>query len=97
MKLIVVFLYSFLYRDHFAEGYRLYELKRFEEALAAYDMGIKHNPTDSVAYNNKGACLDELNRLNEALASYDMALIHNPNYELAINNRKDLLEKLKSK
>jgi len=87
----------FLCRDHFAEGLRLYDLNRHEEALASYDMAIKHNPTYSAAYNNRGACLEKLNRLDEALAAYDMAIKHNPKYSVAINNRKILLEKLKSK
>ncbi len=72
-------------------------LNRHEEAIAAYDMAIKHDPTDSYAYNNRGLCLDDLNRLDEALASFDMAIKHNPNHSIAINNRKLLLEKLKSK
>ena len=87
----------FLYRDHFAEGLRLQNLNRYEEALASYDMAIKHDPTDSDVYNNRGVCLKQLNRLDETLASFDMALKHNPNHEKAINNRKLLLEKLKSK
>jgi Flp pilus assembly protein TadD len=70
---------------------------RFEEGLASFDMAIKHNPTNSYAYNNKGACLEKLNRFDEALASFDMALKHKPNYSLAKNNRKLLLKKLKSK
>jgi len=60
-------------------------------------MAIKHNSTNSEAYNGRGVCLSDLNRLDEALAAYDMALIHNPNNETAINNRKILLEKLESK
>jgi len=62
-----------------------------------FKMAIKHNPTNSLAFNNRGTCLFNLNRLDEALASFDMALKHNPNNSLAINNRKILLEKLKSK
>jgi Flp pilus assembly protein TadD len=60
-------------------------------------MAIKHDPTDSDAFNGKGACLEKLNRLVEALAFYDMAIKHNPNNETAKNNRKLLLKKLKSK
>ncbi len=60
-------------------------------------MAIKHDPTYSYAYYNRGDCLERLNRLEEALAVNDMALKHNPNHSLAIKNRKILLEKLKSK
>ena len=60
-------------------------------------MAIKHNPTHSRAYNNRGLCLIYLNRREEALVAYDMAIKHNPNNEDAINYRKDLLKKLESK
>ena len=53
-------------------------LNRHEEALAAYDMAIKHNPTYSAAYNNRGVCLYYLNRHEEAIASFDMTIKHNP-------------------
>ena len=72
-------------------------LNRLDEAIASCDMAIKHDPTESEAYNSKGACLSDLNRLKEALASYDMAIKHNPNNVQAINNRKLILEQLKSK
>jgi tetratricopeptide (TPR) repeat protein len=66
-KKIKRFFYSlfFLQRDHFAEGLRLKKLNRLEEALASFDKAIKHNPTNSNAYNNRGICLYDLNRLHE--------------------------------
>ena len=94
---ITIVVFILLFRDHFAEGNRLYKLNRFEDAIVSYDMAIKHNPTYSAAYLNRGICLTKLNRLDEALASCDMVIKHDPNNEYAINNRKDLLEKLKSK
>jgi Flp pilus assembly protein TadD len=60
-------------------------------------MALKHNPTNTKAYNNKGVCLERLNRLDEALAAYDMVIKHDPTNEPIINNRKLVLEKLKSK
>jgi tetratricopeptide (TPR) repeat protein len=95
--LFIYYSFILLFRDHFAEGYRLQNLNRLEEALSSFDMAIKHNPTNSEAYNNRGNCLYNLNRLDEALASYDMVIKHNPNNVNAINNRKLLLEKLESK
>jgi tetratricopeptide (TPR) repeat protein len=50
-------------------------------------MAIKHDPTNSNAYNNRGNCLYHLNRKEEALVSYDMAIKHNPTYSYAYNNR----------
>ncbi len=41
-------------------------------------MAIKHDPTYSEAYFERGVCLCKLNRLEEALASFSMAIKHNP-------------------
>jgi tetratricopeptide (TPR) repeat protein len=81
VKLQLLFLlYSFIQRDHFAEGKRLYELNRFEEGLASFDMAIKHDPTNLNAFTGRGVCLHVLKRLDEALASYDMAIKQDPTF-----------------
>ncbi len=41
-------------------------------------MAIKHDPTYSRAYYERGVCLSGLKRLEEALASFSMAIKHNP-------------------
>ncbi len=41
-------------------------------------MAIKHKPTYSDAYYNRGICLNALNRQDEAIASYDSAIKYNP-------------------
>ena len=64
---------------HFNKGNCLKKLNRLEEALVAYDMTIKYNPTDSYANYLKGTCLKELDRLDEAKTCYDLALKHYPN------------------
>jgi tetratricopeptide (TPR) repeat protein len=56
----------------------LNKLNRLDEALVSYNMAIKHNPTDSQAYYNRGVCLDIQNRLDEKIVSYDKAIQYNP-------------------
>ena len=89
-----MFFFIFLYRDHFAEGNRLQNLNRHEEALAAYDMAIKLNPTYSEAYYNRGECLRGLYRFEEAVVSFDMAIKHNPTNSFAYNSRRNYLTNL---
>jgi hypothetical protein len=60
MKLQLFLLYSFMYRDHFAEGLRLFDLNRFEEAIFSFDMAIKHDPNNSLAKNNRKLLLEKL-------------------------------------
>jgi serine/threonine protein kinase len=44
------------------EGDALFELKRYGEALTAYDQAIRLDPNLAMAYNNKGNVLDGLER-----------------------------------
>jgi tetratricopeptide (TPR) repeat protein len=53
-------------------------------------MAIKHNPTFSEAYYNRGNCLRRLNRHDEALASFNMAIEPDPNNVNAINSLSNL-------
>ena len=76
------------------KGVALYGLKRYEEAIAAFDQALHLNPNDANAYCNKGYALAELKRYEEAIAAYDQALRLNPNYAAAYNNKGYALNRL---
>ena len=59
----------------------------FDGAINAYDVVLRLNPNDVVAYNNRGVSKDKIGRPSDAIADYDMALSLNPNYAEAYNNR----------
>src|SRR5438270_13615849 len=46
-------------KDWLNEGIALYNLKRYQEALAAYEQAIRLDPNYALAYNNKGEVLRE--------------------------------------
>jgi serine/threonine protein kinase len=48
------------------KGRALRELKRYEEALSAYEQAIRLDPNDANAYYGKGSALNRLKRYNEA-------------------------------
>ena len=73
------------------EGNRLYELKRYKEALESYNQSIRLDPNNAVAYFNRGVCLSDLNKKQEAIESYIEAIRLKPDYTKAINNLKLLL------
>ena len=50
-----------------------YVLKRYEEALAAYEQVLRLDPNNALAYNNKGYVLNKLNRKEEAQQAYEKA------------------------
>ncbi len=76
------------------EGNALYGLKRYEQALAAYEQALHLDPNSAVAYNNKGNALGELKRYEEALATFKRALRLDPNYALAYYNKGLTLQAL---
>ncbi len=69
------------------KGMVLYELRRFEEALACYDRGLEISPRDSALWKNKGVVLSSLGRLEEALACYDRALEISPQDSVLWGNK----------
>jgi len=56
------------------KGYMLSNLKRYEEALAAYEQTSRLDPNYALAYYNKGNTLSDLKRYEEALAAYEQAI-----------------------
>ena len=55
------------------EGNSLYELKRYKEAITAYEQAIRLDPNDAWAYNNKGLALEQLGKKREAQQAYTRA------------------------
>src|SRR5260221_36398 len=77
------------------EGNVLYGLKRYGEALAAYDQAIRLDPNLAMAYVNKGNVLSDLKHYGEALAAYDQAIRLDPNLAMAYVNKGRALNELK--
>ena len=55
------------------KGNALSDLKRYQEALAAYEQAIRLDPNYANAYNNKGHILKKLNRNPEAEQAFQKA------------------------
>jgi len=55
------------------KGNALYNLKRYEEPLAAYEQAIRLDPNLALAYNNKGLALNNLKRYQEAEQAFEKA------------------------
>src|SRR6266702_724621 len=80
--------------DWLKEGDNLHALKRYEEALAAYEQAIRLDSNNAYAYINKGIILRNLKRYEEALAAYDLAIHLNPNTTEIYNNKGNALQAL---
>src|SRR5207302_782 len=55
------------------QGKRHSNLKRYEEALAAYEQALRLDPNFTFAYYNKGLALEQLKRTKEAQEAYARA------------------------
>jgi len=76
------------------EGNALSDLKRYEEALAAYEQAIRLDPNYAKAYYNIGVALYDLKRYEEALAAFEQAIRLDPDYADAYNNKGVALDNL---
>ena len=79
----------------FMDAYRekaiaLYDLGKYEEALAVLDKAITLQNNFDEGYYYSGRCLEKLNRKEEAIQAYQNALVYDPDYIEA----KDALGKL---
>lgn len=65
-------------------GLALQRMKRFDEALAAYDETLKIAPDHLPAINNRGNTLAEMRRFDEAIVFFQRALHLSPEWSEAL-------------
>jgi tetratricopeptide (TPR) repeat protein/tRNA A-37 threonylcarbamoyl transferase component Bud32 len=80
--------------DLYNRGNTLYNLSRFEEALAAYDRAISLRPDYAEVWQEKAKTLYELKNYRESQSAYDKAIELKPEYLEAWTGRGYALEKL---
>ncbi len=76
------------------DGSMLFEAKRYEEALAAFEQAIQLDPYFSIAYASKGNALRKLKRYNEAFIAFVESLQLDPHFADAHYSRIKALEYL---
>src|SRR5438270_8861269 len=68
------------------EGNLLYESKRYEEALEAFEHAIQLDAGNTVAQCGKASSLNCLGRYEQALTAYTCAILLDPNYAYAYSS-----------
>ena len=76
------------------QGNVLYELGRYQEAIAAFDAALAIKPDYHEAFYNKGVALSALGCTEEAIAAYDAALAIKSDYHKAFSNKGNALSAL---
>src|SRR5205823_6335625 len=76
------------------KGIFLYELRRYEEALATFELVTRLDPSFADAHYDKGRTLSALNRYEEALIAYEQAMKLDPKYTQGYNDAFQRLEAL---
>ncbi len=71
----------------FNQGFALYNLGRFEEAIDSYKKALEIKPDDHYAWNDIGVALAHLGRFEEAIDSYKKALEIKPDYHMTWLNQ----------
>ena len=73
---------------------KLDELGQYEEAISWYDIAIKKNPQDIVAWYNKGNVLDNMGKLEDSIYCYDKVLEIIPHDISSLYNKAIVLSKI---
>lgn len=77
------------------KAHAYYRLGQDSLALAFYSNAIKLNPTDAIAYNNRGFIYRMLQDYDLALSDYDKSIELDPNDAITYNNRGVIYNKQK--
>ena len=70
------------------------DLGQYEEAVSWYDIALKKNPQDIVAWYNKGNVLDNMGKQKDAIYCYDKVLEIIPNDISSMYNKAIVLSKI---
>jgi len=81
----------YTYRD---KGYAQIQLKKYDDAIQTFDLGLSLYPKDKMLWNNKGYANYNLGKYQDALAAYNNAINFEKNYTIALINKGDTLSKM---
>ncbi|HBE19530.1 MAG TPA: protein kinase [Cyanobacteria bacterium UBA11149] len=80
--------------NSYQRGETLFELKRYQDALDAYNRALELKPEYTEALAGQGDALLQLNRSQEAIEAYEKAIQLQPDYATAWKGRGIALDKL---
>ncbi|NES23569.1 MAG: tetratricopeptide repeat protein [Symploca sp. SIO3E6] len=80
--------------DLYRRGETFFDLKRYEQALDAYQQAVEIKPGYAEAWQGQGNTLSQLQQYEEALEAYDQAIQIQPDYLEAWNSRGEALAQL---
>jgi tetratricopeptide (TPR) repeat protein len=72
--------------DHISNGVELDRQGKSVEAILEYDLAVKEQPDDYLAYYNRGVALMKLGHYNEAIRDFEHAIARNVSYVSAYYN-----------
>ncbi|MHC0062137.1 tetratricopeptide repeat protein [Nostoc sp. UIC 10890] len=76
------------------QGNTLFDLQRYQDALAVYEKAVNIRPNHAQAWNGQGKTLYKLKKYKESLAAYDRAIQIRPDYFEAWSGRGFVLGSL---
>jgi tetratricopeptide (TPR) repeat protein len=81
---------GFAYQTWYPRGNSRFNLKKYNDALTAYNRSIRYNNNYPESWYSKGNTLLNLQRNKEAIASLEQAIKIKPDYQQAINTLNQL-------
>ncbi|MBG1270038.1 tetratricopeptide repeat protein [Nostoc sp. WHI] len=93
-----IFIFNYINSNNAIElskqGNTLFDLQRYQDALAVYEKAVNIRPDYAQGWNGQGKTLYELKKYKEALAAYDRGIQIQPDYFEAWSGRGFVLGKL---
>jgi len=100
LLILLIFFFNYTTYSQTAEEYFKRGLEKvidgeFEEALSEFNKGIKLNPNNSQAYNDRALINESLKNYYNAISDYSKSIEINPNSSITYTNRGIMKNKLK--
>ena len=80
-------------KDYLIKGNSYFSKRKYIQAIDYFDISIRIDAQNSIAWNNKGLALAKLDKIDEALACYEKALEITPDDHVFLINKGNILYK----
>ncbi|NJD53380.1 MAG: tetratricopeptide repeat protein [Candidatus Methanoperedens sp.] len=80
-------------KDYLVKGNSYFSKRKYIQAIDYFDISIRTDAQNSIAWNNKGLALARLGKIDEALTCYEKALEITPDDHVFLINKGNILYK----
>jgi len=80
-------------KDYLIKGNSFFSKRKYDQAIDYFDISLRIDGQNSIAWNNKGLALARMEKIDESLACYEKALEITPEDHVFLINKGNILYK----